>query len=78
MQLSAIVGLMHVQENGPVLTARDVEALNGPNGIIYVVGQIDYEQGAIDFCGFFLPAQSVTASLCVNHNGPSQRNVVRP
>ena len=79
ISLNAIAGLMTVPIDGPLLTREDVEYLNGPIGVIYVVGQIDFGKGTLDYCGFIRTAEITAdegrATLCIEHNGPSSKAV---
>lgn len=69
--LSGTLGLMHFNIPGPLITEEIRRFLTGPTGIVYVVGQIDYGQGALDYGAYIRMDRPETAVLCVGHNGPS-------
>jgi hypothetical protein len=68
--LTSVAGQMRVPIEAVTLTERDITALKDVSGIVYVLGQIDYGTGTLDYCGYIQPAQSNDSILCVEHNGP--------
>ncbi|HEX7518234.1 MAG TPA: hypothetical protein VF345_13225 [Chthoniobacterales bacterium] len=73
IKLSCTVGALEVRIDGPALTEIAVEHLNGPDGFVYVMGQLDYGSGALDFCGHVESSDPTAVILCVDHNGPVRR-----
>lgn len=52
------------------LSKEDYDKLNDPDGFLYVAGQFDYGEGAIDYCMFMRPGRNNEVTLCDEHNGP--------
>jgi hypothetical protein len=75
IKLSCIVGAFEARVEGPILTDTAAEHLNGPDGFVYILGQLDYGAGALDFCGCIEPREPTRFTLCVDHNGPVRRAI---
>ncbi len=68
--LSSAAGLMTLNFDGDVITEQNEKDLRDPNGILYIVGQIDYGSGALDYCGYARMKHGGRVLLCIEHNGP--------
>lgn len=73
MSLSCVAGVVMIPIDGPPLNENAVEHLNGPDGFVYVMGQLDYGSGALDYCAQIRSSDPTTATLCIDHNGPAPR-----
>jgi len=59
--------------DGPTLTQEQADRLNGANGIVYMIGQIDYGDGALDFGGYIRTANPQVGTFAIEHNGPAEK-----
>lgn len=75
MAFSCVVGTVMIPIDSPPLNQSAADHLNGPNGFIYIVGQLDYGSGTLDFCGYILSKEPFMGLLCVEHNGPVPKPV---
>ena len=63
--------------DGPVLTKEQADRLNGATGIVYIMGQIYYGDGALDFGGYVQTVTPHVGTLAIEHNGPAKKRFFR-
>lgn len=68
-RLATPKGLGFFTSQALALTPRDLADLAGGAATAYVMGEIDYGSGVIEFCGFHRPVDSTAVFLCASHNG---------
>lgn len=57
----------------PIPTQEHADRLNGPDGVAYIMGQLDYGDGALDFGGYVRPSNEQMVTFAMEHNGPAQK-----
>lgn len=55
------------------LQPRNVEAIQNGTAVVYLAGQIDFGDGALDYCYVWRP--DGTVKPCLDHNGPAPKRI---